>query len=172
MKVSPLRVILNIWLERIAVKLSLQGKQILEIGIAGDEKPSGSYRFFGKGNEWTTLDISPKWSPDIVADICDNGLSDNSYDMVIMTQTLEHIWDYKKALSEIHRITREYAIVDSPFMWEFHQDKIRADRSKWKEWDDYRRFTPAGLRRELLEAGFKKVDISFNQLNVLALCQK
>lgn len=165
-----LRTQINVWLEGIAVKLNLQGKRILEIGIAGDEKPSGSYKFFGKGNDWTTMDINPKWSSDIVADICDNDISDNSYDLVIMTQTLEHIWDYKAALKNIHRITKQYAIIDCPFQVNFHQDKIRKGVS-WKEWEDFWRFTPAAFKRLLEEAGFKKVDISFNRLDTIAVCE-
>ena len=164
-----LRIQLNVWLEKTAVNLNLQGKKILEIGIGGDEKPSGSYKFFGKGNEWKTMDKNPKWKPDITADITDNDLTDNSYDLVIMTQTLEHIWDYRKALSEIYRITSNYAIVDCPFLLPVHQDFIRKDD---KEWDDYWRFTPYALKRLLEEAGFKVLDLSFNELNNQILCQK
>jgi SAM-dependent methyltransferase len=166
-----MRIQLNAWLEGLAVKLNLRNKEILEVGLAGDEKPSGSYRFFGKGNKWKTLDIDPKWEPDIVADICDSGLESNSFDLVIMTQTIEHIWDFRKALSEIHRLTRKYAIIDCPFMYVFHQDKIRSSRP-WQEWDDYWRFTPAGFKKLLEGAGFRDVKISFMPLLSLALCQK
>jgi len=164
-----LRTQLNVWLERIAMKLNLKGKKILEVGIAGDEKPSGSYKFFGEGNEWTTLDIDARWKPDIVADITNNDLPDNSFDLVIMTQTIEHIWDYKKALSELYRITRRYAIVDCPFMYPFHEER---SWRKWEDWQDYWRFTPAAFKRLLKEAGFKKVNIMFCRQLVLALCEK
>ena len=166
-----LRIQLNVWLEQLAMRLNLKGKKILEIGIAGDEKPSGSYKFFGQGNKWTTMDINPKWKPDIVADICNSGISDNSFDLVIMTQTLEHIWDYKKALSEIYRITKEYAIIDCPFNVPIHQDIIRKD-DPWEEWDDYIRLTPAGLRKSLLEAGFKEVKTLFQPLLTLCVAKK
>ena len=49
---TQLRIYLNIYLEQVAMRLGLKDKDILEIGIAGDEKPSGSYKFFGKGNNW------------------------------------------------------------------------------------------------------------------------
>ena len=162
---------LNIWLEAIAIKLNLRDKEILEIGIAGDEKPSGSYKFFGEGNKWITLDKNSKWEPDIVADITNNNIPDSSYDLIIMTQTLEHIWDYKKALSELYRISKKYAIVDCPFIYSFHQDAIRKT-SPWWEWDDYWRFTPTAFRKLLQETGFKEVEINFNKQNTIALCQK
>jgi len=168
---SSLRVQLNIWMEALAMKLNLQGKNILEIGIAGDEKPSGSYKFFGQGNTWTTMDKEAKWEPDIVGDITKTDFKDNEFDLVIMTQVIEHIWDYKAALKEIRRITNSYAIVDSPFMYEFHQDVYRMN-VPWQEFDDYRRFTPAGLRRELLEVGFKNIETTFSKEEVLCLAIK
>lgn len=162
---------LNVWLEQIALRLNLQNKSVLEVGIAGDEKPSGSYKFFGQGNKWTTLDINPRWKPDIVADITQSNLPDNEYDLVIMTQSLEHIWDYRKALSEIYRITKKYAIVDCPFMYPFHFDSVRT-RVSWENWDDYWRFTPASLRRLMLEVGFKKVQVMFANEFTLCLVEK
>jgi len=165
-----LRNFLNANLEAYAVKLNPSGWSILEIGIAGDEKPSGSYKFFGQGNKWTTLDINSKWNPDIVADITKSGIQDNEYDLVIMTQTLEHIWDYKKALSEIYRITKKWAIIDCPFMFPFHQDLQR--QKEWQEWDDYWRFTPAAMNKLLLEVGFKEIDIKFNEMVTICVAQK
>ena len=162
---------LNIELEKLAVELNLTGKRILEIGIAGDEKPSGSHKFFGKGNYWATLDKNPKWKPDIISDICNSKLPDNSFDLIIMTETLEHIWDYKKALSEIGRISKQYAIIDCPFQYSFHCDIIRGDNRHWSEWDDYWRFTPAAFNKILKEAGAKEVKIRFNNLFTIALCE-
>jgi SAM-dependent methyltransferase len=168
---TQLRVQLNVWLEQVAIKHNWKGKRILEVGIAGDDRPSGSYKFFGRDNEWKTLDINEKWQPNIVADITDSGVASKSFDVVIMTQTLEHIWDFRKALSEIARIAKEYAIIDCPFMFMFHQDKARV-AAHWSDWDDYWRFTPAAFKRLLKEAGFKKVDVMFNRVNTLAVCQK
>jgi len=89
---------------------------------------------------------------------------------VIMTQALEHIWDYKKALSEIYRITNKFAIVDCPFMYPFHQDVQRPRR--WQDWDDYWRITPAGINRLLEEVGFNEIDINFNDLVTLCVANK
>ena len=169
-KMTELRQQLNAWLESYAVRWNLQDKNILEIGIAGDEKPSGSHKYFGKGNRWTTLDKESKWKPDILVDITKNKIPDNTFDLVIMVQTLEHIWDYKKALSEIYRITKDKVIIDCPFMYEFHQDKLRP--VDWQYSDDYWRFTPAAMNRLLEEVGFKKVDILFRQINTLCLAEK
>ena len=167
---SRLRTVLNASLEKIAMSMNLENKSILEIGIAGDDKPSGSYQFFGKGNKWTTVDKNPKWGPDFVDDITQSNFKDNEFDLVIMTQTLEHIWDYNKALSELYRITSDYLIIDCPFLYEFHQDYLRP--CSWEEWDDYWRFTPAAFRKLLLGAGFKTVNVTFSNENTLAVCRK
>ena len=88
-----------------------------------------------------------------------------------MVETLEHIWDFRKALSEICRISKKYAIINCPFNYAFHQDVIR-DKVHWGNWDDYWRFTPAAFKKLLLEAGFKKVDVIFNNLFTLTICEK
>jgi|TARA_Y100000296_G_C5174026_1_gene258968 SAM-dependent methyltransferase len=160
----------NVFLEKIAIELNPIDWDILEIGIAGDEKPSGSYRFFGKNNKWTTMDINPKWKPDIVGDITNNQIPDNAYDLVIMTQTLEHIWDYEKAIKEIYRVCKRYAIIDCPFHCAFHQDNQR--QKPWQEWDDYWRHTPAAMNKLLLNAGFKGVDLEFRHEVILCLATK
>lgn len=171
MSESQLRLYLNSWLEGIAMKLNFKDKDILEIGIAGDDKPSGSYKFFGEGNRWSTMDKEKKWEPDYIQDITEPFLEDNSFDVVIMTQALEHIWNYKDALKSIYNITRDYAIIDCPFMYKFHQDVFRQDLP-WDQWDDYHRLTPAGFKKALKEAGFEEVEIVFNDLNTLAVCRK
>lgn len=169
---TQLRVKLNIRLEQLAIKLNLKNKDILEIGIAGDEKPSGSYKFFGQGNGWTTADIESMWRPDILCDItkCPQ-IKDNTYDLVIMTQSLEHIFEYQKALSELYRITKKYLIIDCPWMYPFHKDQIRPT-TNWKEWDDYWRFSPTAMWRLLKEVGFKEIKVIFEQQFTLCLAEK
>jgi len=162
---------LNTWLEIIAIKWNLKNKDILEIGIGGDEKPSGSYRYFGEGNNWTTMDINPKWKPDIIGDITNNSIKDNSYDLVIMTQTLEHIWDFKKAIEELHRITRKYVLLDCPWMWGFHRDIVR-EETPTHEWDDYWRISPSALYKLLKDIGFKNVIIKFKEYLTLCIAEK
>lgn len=168
---SLLRIKVNTWLEQIAMGLNLQDKDILEIGIAGDPKPSGSHQFFGEGNRWKTMDINPKWAPDIVDDITRAKTKDNSFDLIIMTQTLEHIWDYDQALKNLHRITRKHIIVDCPWMYPFHQDAIRSEEDGLK-WDDYWRFSPSAMYKLLTNIGFKKVKVFFDKLDVLCLAEK
>lgn len=54
--------------------------------------------------DYTTADLYH--SADLKINIEDTGLEDGSYDIIICNHVLEHVSDYKKALSEMYRIIR------------------------------------------------------------------
>lgn len=163
--ITPLRKRIFEVMAEYSLKLtSKYSLNILDVGIAGDPKPSSNYKFFGKGNNFKTLDKLPFVEPDYVMDICETDFGDNEWDIVICSQTLEHIWDYKKALKEICRIAKKWAIIDIPFAYEWHPDP---------SFDDYWRFTPSAFTKLLKEAGFSDVDVSkSDNLLTTALCKK
>jgi len=122
--------------------------QILEIGIDGDDKPSGNYKYFGEGNEWKTLDFLPELKPDIVADITDTKLPEEKWDLIICSQVIEHIFNFPAALKEIYRILKKegYAIIDCPFEFPYHG---------LPSYDDYWRISSIALSKILENIGFK-----------------
>lgn len=128
-----------------------KGWKCLEIGIAGDEKPSGNFKYFGKGNIWKTLDYLPELKPDYVADITDTKMPDAEWDLIICSQTLEHVFDFKKAISEIYRMLKVdgFAILDCPFEYPYHGEA---------GFDDYWRMTDTALCKLAREAGFGILD--------------
>lgn len=144
---SLLRTQCNFLMIGYAKQLGLRGARILDIGIAGDEKPSGNYKYFGEGNEWTTLDKIEATKPNILADICESGLADNSFDLVILSNTIEHIWDFKKAIGEVIRIAKSYFIIDCPFMYPYHPNDAEGDYA------DYWRISAQAMKRLVEEAG-------------------
>jgi|TARA_Y100000310_G_scaffold177773_1_gene177779 SAM-dependent methyltransferase len=151
-----------------ADQLKLKDAEILDIGTAGDElrpdgKPGGNYRFFGEGNKYRTMDVDPVFKPDTVGDICNMPMFDESYDLIICSQTLEHVWDFKKAIKEIHRVTRRYAIIDCPFIYPYHPEK---------EFGDYWRFSITALEKLAKEAGFKKVEMLDMGILTIGLMEK
>lgn len=152
MPLSPLRIQCNFLMDGYARLLSLKGGKVLDVGIAGDEKPSGNYKFFGEGNEWKTLDCFPEYNPDIVADICNSGLPDNSFDLVILSNTLEHIFDFKKAIGEVIRISKQYFIIDCPFAYPYH------GFCEDTRFDDYWRVSATAMKRLVEEAGAEVVE--------------
>lgn len=121
--------------------------KVMEVGIDGDERPGGNYKLFGVGNDYKTLDFLPRLAPDIVADICDTKLPESEWDLIILSQTLEHVKDPRKAVAECHRLLKPkgHLIVDIPFQYMYHG---------LPEYDDYWRMTDKGLSLLLREVGF------------------
>jgi len=122
--------------------------KVLEIGIDGDPKPGGNYKYFGIGNDYKTLDKLESTNPDIVADICNSKLPSKQWDLIIFSQTLEHIYDFRKALEECHRLLKKggFLIVDCPFVYEYHGKS---------GYDDYWRISHKALQILLSEIGFE-----------------
>ncbi len=63
------------------------------------------------------VEIGKKERPHLdlrVGDIYKIPFKDNSFDLVICSEVLEHLQDPKKALSELHRVTKKYIILSVP----------------------------------------------------------
>jgi SAM-dependent methyltransferase len=135
--------------------------RVLEVGIDGDPLPGGNYQYFGVGNVYETLDYLERLKPTYVQDIQKTTLSSEFFDLVICSQTLEHVFDPIKAIHEIFRITRKggYAILDCPFTYPYHPAS---------GYGDYWRMTVTCMIRIAEEAGFKIVEnLSTNLLTTI-----
>jgi len=91
----------------------LKQKSVLEIGI-GNAFVSKYLK--ERGVNIFTLDIDEKLNPDIVGNVLDLPFPDNSFEIVACCQVLEHL-PYKKfykAISEIFRVSKSYAILSLP----------------------------------------------------------
>ena len=156
-----------IWstMEDYSYELQLLGARILDIGIAGDKaRPSDRAKYF-EGNDFKTMDADPKWGADYTCDITNMQFPDNSFDLIICGQVLEHVFDFQKALKEIYRVSRKYAIIDTPFFYPEHPEP--------PSFGDYWRFTSQGMQLLLEQAGFKKVKVrNLDDLLITALAEK
>lgn len=92
----------------------LKPNNVLEIGIGN--KTVLNY-LKQNGVKIETCDFDKELEPDYVADIRDLPFEDNSYDVVMACEVLEHIpWkDVDKALSQLHRISKKYVIISIPY---------------------------------------------------------
>jgi len=161
---SELRTKIREQMEQYSNELKLSSRaKVLDVGIGGDKKkPSENFKYFPT-KRFKTMDIDPQWRPDFVGDICETEFASDYWDLVILSQTLEHVWDYKKAVEEIYRITKKYAIIDMPFMYPYHPEP---------GFDDFWRFSPTAIKNLLKDVGFQvKVELIDNLLTT-ALCQK
>jgi ubiquinone/menaquinone biosynthesis C-methylase UbiE len=92
----------------------LKPESILEIGI-GNKTVSNYLK--QNGLKADTCDFDKTLEPDYVADIRNLPFADNSYDMILAFEILEHLpWeDVDKALNELHRVSKKYVLVSIPY---------------------------------------------------------
>lgn len=117
-----------------------QPAEILYVGTAGN--PDGKFEqpHLFPNAKITTMDIDPKWKPDVVGDItCPPVLLHGLFDLVIMTQVIEHIPNLFDVPSGIIKVLKKngYAIVDSPFNYKWHPEP--------PSFKDYWRITKDGM---------------------------
>jgi len=101
------------WWHQINEIVNLMPSSILEIGIGAGVV---AYCLRKMGFKITTMDIDERLGPDVVGSVLTVPHSDNAFDLVAAFQVLEHIpyEDFPKALREIHRVTRRYAVLSLP----------------------------------------------------------
>lgn len=99
--------------EQVNSVLSFQPKSCLEIGV-GNGIVGAALK--GQGIELITLDIDPNLAPDHVASVESIPLPDNSVDIVLCAEVLEHLpyAQFEKCLSEISRVCRMGAVISLP----------------------------------------------------------
>jgi Methylase involved in ubiquinone/menaquinone biosynthesis len=100
-----------------------------------------------------TIDFAKIGDTNIVADIHNIPLKDNTIDCLFCTGTLEHVKYPETVLKEILRVLRKDGIVyiDVPFMQCYHPDPV-----------DYWRFTIKGIELICTRNGFTKIETGVN----------
>ena len=89
-------------------------------------------------------------------------LSDNSFDVVLCSQVLEHCFTPDSLLSEISRVLRPggYLILTIPFFWPEHEQPY-----------DSQRYTSFGLRKLVDRAGLKTLHLEKTNIGLSAMIQ-
>lgn len=87
---------------------------------------------------------------DLFIDCTDTELENESYDTILSTQVMEHIYDTKKYIAECYRILKKggVGIFTVPFLWECHAEPF-----------DYYRFTRYAIERQFQEQAFKIMEL-------------
>lgn len=90
---------------------------VLDIG--GGKSP---YQRFFASSLYVSVDISASSKTNILGDINMLSIKDDSIDVVICTEVLEHIENPQKALGEIKRVLKQghCLIITTPFVWGIH----------------------------------------------------
>lgn len=108
-----------------------------------------------KTNSQTGCDVmqSDKNRVDVICLATDLKFDNNTFDTVLATQVLEHVYDHHTMIKESYRVLRSNGtvILTVPFTWELHEEPY-----------DFFRLTKHGLTELFLEAGFEIVYIQSN----------
>ncbi|MEM3386083.1 MAG: class I SAM-dependent methyltransferase [Nitrososphaerales archaeon] len=122
-------------------------KVILDVGSG--ESP---YRSLFQCNSFVRIDIDKRRKPDLIGDICNLPIRCESTDAVLCIETLEHVPDTSKALTEIRHVLRGggYFILTVPFLFGVHAQA------------DYYRWTERGLRLYLEKYCFEILELEKN----------
>ena len=86
--------------------------------------------------------------PDVYFDARNFPLLDGSFESVLCSQVLEHVFEPARFLAEIHRVMKPGGklLLRVPFVWYEHEQPF-----------DYGRYTSFGLEYLLAKAGFQQV---------------
>jgi hypothetical protein len=107
----------------------LNPENILEIGMG-----NGLVAWFLQkaGLEVTTMDIDPDLKPTIVGSVVDIPLADNSFDLVMCCQLLEHLPynNFVPALQQLYRVARKHVVLSLPDMKPVHRIHIETPIGK------------------------------------------
>ncbi|MBI5467816.1 MAG: class I SAM-dependent methyltransferase [Deltaproteobacteria bacterium] len=103
---------INHW-HQIQSVLDLKRESVLEIGPG-----NGVVSYFLRKCRMKlhTCDIDPHTGADTLADIVYLPYRENSFDIILCCEVLEHIpyEEFERGLCEIHRISKEYAVISVP----------------------------------------------------------
>lgn len=126
--------------------------KVLDVGCGN--KP---YRSLFKNNitEYTGCDINQNKfnTVDIICNVLEIPLPDESFDTVLCTQVIEHVYDHKSLLKEAYRLLKKGGVIilSGPLYWPVHGEP-----------EDFFRFTKYGFRQLLEECGFSITEVQEN----------
>lgn len=105
-----------------------------------DEKHAWLQEYIQKV-KYTVMDVFPEFKPDIVGDIHNIPLQDQSVDAIFCLAVLEHVHDPIRAMEEMYRILNPGGkiLIYVPFLYYYHDHK--------GIYGDYWRFTYDTLKR-------------------------
>lgn len=125
--------------------------RVLEIGswtAPGQEEIVCRKTIAPQVGEYIGLDMRPGNDVDVVADAKDMPFPDNSFDVVLSSDCLEHVDWPREVIHEAFRVTKPGGLfyLTTVFDFEIHGYP-----------NDYWRFTPECIKQLLLDAGFEMI---------------
>lgn len=99
---------------------------------------------------WNYVNTEAATEPDYLASAEQMPIQDCSYDMVLLSEVLEHLGEPEKALAEASRVLRPGGalVCAAPFLYPLHADP-----------EDYQRWLPARYKKVLGALGFRGITV-------------
>lgn len=125
------------------------GEKVLTVGAGGEVNELLAEHAGRQQFTVTSFDIDEKYGPDILGDICAHDFGDASFDVIVLSEVLEHVHSPHLAIKNIHKVLKSNGrlILTVPFIFPIHERP-----------HDYFRYTRYGL--EFLLREFRDVRIS------------
>ena len=129
--------------------------KILDVGSYDKNNPKrklncGRYLNMPPLWEYVGLDIAPGPNVDVVADgPYDYPFPDNSFDIVISANTLEHTQDMQRFVNEMKRVTKDWLIIFVPNTRPEHKHPIDC----WRVFPDGMKFLLETAGMNIIEVG-------------------
>jgi SAM-dependent methyltransferase len=135
-------------------------------------EPGLAHQFRERAGQYRSADLNPN-SADIVLNIEDIDLPDESVELIVCSHVLEHV-DDKKALREMHRVLvpAGRAVLMFPIVegWErTYEDATRTspeDRTRYFGQHDHVRMFGRDVRDRIAEAGFRVTEFTAEEPEV------
>ncbi len=146
------RYYVDLFLKKSAEKFCIN-KKILDLG-GNHLRKRGDFNIRDFSNKVTTANIKKTNGVDIVTNAHNLSIKSSSYEVVICTEVLEHTYNPKKVISEIHRVLKKNGvmIITIPFLYHIHADP-----------DDYCRLTKSFLLKTLIDLKLHRKNIQIEQ---------
>ncbi len=141
---------IRVWLEK---KAFLLNDSVLDIG-SRFTNPSAIWannRTLRTDLKWIGVDMQPGLNVDHVLDAEKLPWPENTFGGIVCAEMLEHAWRPHIILSEAFRVLKSecWMLITMPFCFPVHNFP-----------SDYWRITPEAMKRLLIEAGFKNIEVS------------
>jgi SAM-dependent methyltransferase len=148
------------FLQRVLPQYVQPGVAVVDIGC-GEQPLRNVVENLGGNYTGVDVDQNVRGTVDVIADISCVPLPDNSFDVVLCTEVLEHIPDTSAAFVELRRLCRPGGVVilTTPFMYPLHEEP-----------HDFVRLTPHMIRRCADASGLDPAELTIggDELQVAA----
>jgi ubiquinone/menaquinone biosynthesis C-methylase UbiE len=123
---------------------------VLDIGGKKENRRGRFCPPIDKITSWKYVNIDVKSNPDYVCSADKLPMLDETFDVVLMTEVLEHLEKPDAALSEASRVLKKGGclVCTMPFLYPIHADPY-----------DFQRWTPAKIELELKKAGLTVIQL-------------